>query len=1329
MVLRSTRHNVPGVHTRYFNSNSLISSSSPTSLVALTVFLFALFALIPIVNAQSPISRRRLAYVQYDNQLYLEGGIAQAGVSNQFNSLDLSKSWSVTSPSWSMLAGGNWVSHHTMVAVKPEHGAGLGGGSKGYLLSIGGVPASNNGFWSAYDIQAGTWANLTTAAPYVGLEGQAAVADPSTGHVYIIGGYYSDAAANISVANRLTVYDPTSNSVVLQQAATDKNNLTGTAVIWSTKRNTILTFGGSRAVSSSAVSGLAVGNIDEYDPASKIWKIMSTTGNIPTRVLDACVAASEDGSKIVLFGGSLDSNTFFSTIYILDVISGVWSLGQAAPEYRARMACGFHAGQFIAFGGSRDTNQKTGMHSNLPIIYDVNANTWLSDFDPQGPSGGGGKSNMGAIIGGAVGGVVVLIICAVGGYCLVKRRKAKYDKEARDSDAKAAALVADGDDDIRHGRRSLLNKYNNDNHTNSYGNSSVAMSAVDHYAAAAAIAATNGSQSPRGNPRHSDTFSQGNSENDFAGMMPMGSVKGFSENATQQDPNYYYQQLQQQQQQQQQQQYAHQSVYGGVYDPMSPTHSATGASQVFAHSPVSPSQSQANTLEGGYSAPAANYTMPVVIQQGDGAIQGPHPWTGSYYEVHQPAMVAGAPLSAMPPVIYNTSAYQQPWVSNAYYGATATAATTPTTPGFPPSEYSHAWNESNASTAIGGASNIDGNKHHSDGYKATALPARGPQAVSEDAPTDYLSILVFSYLCAFYIQGGIPATAGGTGDLSVLDLTSTWSADSPAWTTLASGNWVWHHAIVPISPEYSAGLGAPSTKGYLLTVAGYPLPNGGFWSAYNIQTGVWTNLTAAPAPYAGLEGHTAVTDPGTGLVYVMGGFYNNNPLPNPRIANLLTVFDPKTARIVSTQTATDANNMTGASAVWSSRRKTIVMFEGSRAVPIGDVSAIVGSQPGGVTDDGSKIFLFGGAVDVNVVLDTIHILDVDSGQWTQGHPAPAPRTQMACAYHNGFFVVFGGTSSKNQTEDLFSSQVIIYDVNKDQWVDRFSPPDATRSAGPSTPSGDGTNAPTEDKSNMKLIVGIGVGGIVLLMVCACIGGLLVRNRRRDRKAIERDARAAEMLSDGEDRHGSSRRRTMYRKVHGTMATTQVESDINSGEDGRANSWTSETFSKVPVSESDSTIPLTVVNPPRISDTAKSVVPEPVPPSGVTIDPKAYYLHLLSQQQILQSQHPELMLDSIKTAAAVEPNVKPISRQHPQGDIGYGREQSRALVRNPQSSPGDRDGSESTPASPTFSMTTANSEKAMLLDNRGMPSSPIPTRRAPHTVFVDTSDNIKIPVEK
>lgn len=391
----------------------------------------------------------------------------------------------------------------------------------------------------------------------------------------------------------------------------------------------------------------------------------------------------------------------------------------------------------------------TSMHNNLPIIYDVNANAWSVNFDPNGATSGSSTGNKGAIIGGAVGCVIVLIICAIGGFCFVKRRRAKRNKEAKDSEEKAAALVADSEDGIRRGQRVALDKYNNGDNSDSHGKPG-AMSAADHYAAAAALQAANASPSAHAASRHSDTLSQGVSEHDYGVMVPVGSAQALSGTASQPDAQYYYQQMQLQQQlyqqqvQQQQQQYADQVAYGNM-TPGSPAHSLSTPAHSFAHSALVPHQSPVNAL-GGYPVSAAGgYSVPVLIQQGDGNIQGPHSWTGSYYDT-QPVSGTGSPIPAVPPITYNGGVVvpqqQQPWVpSNGYYGV-ATASATPTTPGFPPLDSPAGWGGSNSvATAVDSTNGGGLNKYADDGYadnKLTALPARGPQAVSPGAPSDYI---------------------------------------------------------------------------------------------------------------------------------------------------------------------------------------------------------------------------------------------------------------------------------------------------------------------------------------------------------------------------------------------------------------------------------------------------------------------------------------------------------------------------------------------------------------------------------------------------------------
>ncbi|KAG0288406.1 hypothetical protein BGZ96_007837 [Linnemannia gamsii] len=642
-----------------------------------------------------------------------------------------------------------------MVAIKPEHGAGFGGGAQGYLLSIGGNPATPGSFLTAYDLQAGAWKAIPTPLPgnYTGLEGHAAVADPDTGLVYIVGGFYGNTTENF-----LTVIDPKTATVVSSQPATDASNRTDVAAVWSSKRKTVLTFGGSRAV--TAVSGLDLTNLNEYDPSARIWKTMTTTGNIPTRRLDACAAASEDGSKIVLFGGSLDSITFFDTIYVLDVITGTWKQGASASAYRTRMACGFMAGQFVAFGGSKGANRETTMHDNVPIIYDLDLDVWSTGYDPAGPTGGGGgsggsggngsgdggdgKSNT-AVIVGAVCGVVAVILIGVVALFIFRRRRQNRDKKAIESEARIAASVADEDerqglgyrfDPVAHHKK-YMNVSTVDEDKDPYGRSAPGsgysesacgssgagghagqMTAMDHYAAAAALQAqpTNSALSPLragGAPRiqstYSDAYTHATSDNDYTALMPLNNNNHLrqpplpSGGASPIDPELYHQQqLHQQQlhfqQQQQYQQLQQQDLQQQLLHQQQLYHSLGVASGA----PPQPGTSLApmtpyaypTTGGSGYSSNAYEYSAaaaaaaaanasPLTVQpyqqhqqplggpyqthnqQRESVVHGPQSWTGSVYDT--PSQTQSTSPHSHPP--HTPTSAAQPWAQNGYHGS------------------------------------------------------------------------------------------------------------------------------------------------------------------------------------------------------------------------------------------------------------------------------------------------------------------------------------------------------------------------------------------------------------------------------------------------------------------------------------------------------------------------------------------------------------------------------------------------------------------------------------------------------------------------------------
>ena len=184
-----------------------------------------------------------------------------------------------------------------------------------------------------------------------------------------------------------------------------------------------------------------------------------------------------------------------------------------------------------------------------------------------------------------------------------------------------------------------------------------------------------------------------------------------------------------------------------------------------------------------------------------------------------------------------------------------------------------------------------------------------------------------------YIQGGFNQTTY-TGQLLSLDLSLNWPSSAPAWDmTLPDGIATSRHGMAAIDPKFSAGLGN-STQGYLLLAGSSNNITAAFWNSYDIQQKKWSSVTVTPkAPltatdtYPHLQGQSVVTDPGTGLVYVVGGFWNTS-------YNRLMTMDPSTRTLLQFETVTNASSsLSSESAVWSTARNTILVFGGSLAPP------------------------------------------------------------------------------------------------------------------------------------------------------------------------------------------------------------------------------------------------------------------------------------------------------------------------------------------------------------------------------------------------------------
>ncbi|KAF9195741.1 hypothetical protein BGZ50_003688 [Haplosporangium sp. Z 11] len=116
------------------------------------------------------------------------------------------------------------------------------------------------------------------------------------------------------------------------------------------------------------------------------WSEITTTGEQPGAVKNACMASASNGDKLVLFGGELERGSNRGDIFILDTKTWVWKKGPAAGLDQARfaMACTATATSFIAFGGD---NMNNSPHFQDMIIFNLQFEIWTSMFieGPKAP--------------------------------------------------------------------------------------------------------------------------------------------------------------------------------------------------------------------------------------------------------------------------------------------------------------------------------------------------------------------------------------------------------------------------------------------------------------------------------------------------------------------------------------------------------------------------------------------------------------------------------------------------------------------------------------------------------------------------------------------------------------------------------------------------------------------------------------------------------------------------------------------------------------------------------------------------------------------------------
>ncbi|KAF9114374.1 hypothetical protein BGX27_011007 [Mortierella sp. AM989] len=177
--------------------------------------------------------------------------------------------------------------------------------------------------------------------------------------------------------------------------------------------------------------------VSEYIPSTGIWQTLLTSGPSPAMRADHCMTANDDGSLIVIYGGSLAGSTFLNDIYILNTISQTWSMGTAGMT-RAYATCTIAGDQLLVWGGLDGYKEL----ANTDVqIYNIHKNAWVTTYippasyidtnptqrTPSSPLPSDESSNAASIAGGIAGGLVVIAGVILLFIFLRRKRGGQYE--------------------------------------------------------------------------------------------------------------------------------------------------------------------------------------------------------------------------------------------------------------------------------------------------------------------------------------------------------------------------------------------------------------------------------------------------------------------------------------------------------------------------------------------------------------------------------------------------------------------------------------------------------------------------------------------------------------------------------------------------------------------------------------------------------------------------------------------------------------------------------------------------------------------------------------
>ncbi|GJJ70379.1 hypothetical protein EMPS_02728 [Entomortierella parvispora] len=359
--------------------------------------------------------------------LYITGGTTQTAgkttILDETLALDLSTAWSIDSPAFSQLAKLPFpVSGHSLSKVQATTQILLAGGESSTVLSSSPIlvfdTAAATGAWSAPTLSKNATAGfhrLYHASLTTGKDG-----------TFLQGGYQT-LPANHTVVSSLVTLKNTNNFAPLATAPVPLAN-SAPALARHTMTLTVdgraIILGGVNSQGVAANLSMAYvmntqGNIAE-------WDAVPLNGTAPDPRM-AFSAVMVNATTLLVYGGTADLNTAFSSAYYLDLPSWTWSSPAAqgeAPSLFGHTAIMAGTSMVVSFGLS---SQGVPPQNNIALL-DTGSNTWMTQYrpagmvDPQAPTtGNGGHLSVGAVLG--IGFVVTLAIVGGAFFLLVRRKK------------------------------------------------------------------------------------------------------------------------------------------------------------------------------------------------------------------------------------------------------------------------------------------------------------------------------------------------------------------------------------------------------------------------------------------------------------------------------------------------------------------------------------------------------------------------------------------------------------------------------------------------------------------------------------------------------------------------------------------------------------------------------------------------------------------------------------------------------------------------------------------------------------------------------------------